>query len=313
MTTARHVLFARPALITATLLLLALPAHSQPGAAGDSKAPPAPAVAERLDQLLFAYQRLSFDLGRLADEARVSGRIDLDLEGFTYEILLQPNDLRAYGMKRILTTPEGVVEEAPPPLGTYLGTVAGEADSDVRLIIQPDLFAGYVRIGKRLFFVEPLAKFASGVPFDQLVVYSQDDVRAEARGVCGLDARRGTVTQLLDKSLEGEPPTNQPTEQVEKRREQGLELATAAEVRKHDERREAAFHGREVAGSLGPGDQEAVAGRRSVGVSEPQLTEPAMQRLSIHVAAHGEHGLVASTVVDGQQASSRRAELSREP
>lgn len=207
MTTTRHALFVHPALITATLLLLALPAHSQPDAAGGRKVAPAPTVEERLDQLLFAHQRLSFDLGRLADEAGVSGRIELDLEGFTYEILLQPNDLRAPSLKRILTTPEGVVEETLPPLATYRGTVAGEADSDVRLIVQPDLFAGYVRIGKRLFFVEPLAKFASGAPFDQLVVYSQDDVRPEAHSVCGLHARRGTATQLLDKGQEDEPGT----------------------------------------------------------------------------------------------------------
>ena len=97
-------------------------------------------------------------------QTSASRRISLRLGGVSREIDLVLHDLRAPSYRATITTDSGVIEEPVRPVSTYRGTVAGEAGSDVRLLIQDDLVIGYVRTATDWLYIEPASRYEPGMP-----------------------------------------------------------------------------------------------------------------------------------------------------
>jgi hypothetical protein len=160
---------------------------------------------DRLNQALKSYQLLEADLPLLAEEARTQGRIHVVLEGIPHDLLLEVNNLYAPGIRWTMTTDSGVFDMPVPPPTTYRGSVDGETDSQLRLLIQGDLLLGFIRRGNDYLFIEPLSKYLPGARAGQLVAYHEDDVRPESAALCGTEgihilAREVGGPPLSDKS-----------------------------------------------------------------------------------------------------------------
>lgn len=139
----------------------------------------------QMDRVLTAYQTVELDLDRATQQVKSSGRYSLPIHGVEYPLLLELNPLRSPKIRWTQTTADGVVNEPLPPLSTYQGTVEGDPHSQVRLLIQPGLFLGYVRTKQDWWFIDPMNKFVPGARAERLVIYREEDVRPQFLGVCG--------------------------------------------------------------------------------------------------------------------------------
>src|SRR5262245_4693427 len=148
----RHVLaFSLLFLVT----LLASPSFAQDPADGGAAIAavsqvPSRAVQQRLDALFYEWKTYQLDLAGIERSVRRSGRVQLYLDGRLFDLELQPNDVRAPGYVEIYNTARGQVRAKPSRVATFKGTVAGEPDSVVRLLVLPDLLQGYIKSGEEL-------------------------------------------------------------------------------------------------------------------------------------------------------------------
>lgn len=186
-------------------LLLTLPAVALPSSghdAGELIVPtsllPAPEVQDSLDAVLYDYAVFDLDLGTLGDQLRATGGLNLYLGNQAFPLTLEVNDLRDPAYRAVLMV-DGQEVEQKVPVGTYRGTVAGDAESIVRLTVLPELFEGYVWTAKDWVFIDPVANYSPGAPMNQVVVYSEQDVRPEAGGTCGSE-RYHTVAKTFSPS-----------------------------------------------------------------------------------------------------------------
>ncbi|MBZ5535027.1 MAG: hypothetical protein LAO31_03650 [Acidobacteriia bacterium] len=144
-----------------------------------------PQSFDKLNRMLWSYQILEPDLNQISIEARSTGRISIDLDNVRTELILRLKNLRAPDVQWTQTTATGVVQESLPPVSTYEGEVAGEPDSQVRLLANGDLLIGFIRRGNDWVFVDPLSLYVQGSSVKQLVTYHEADIRPEYLGVCG--------------------------------------------------------------------------------------------------------------------------------
>ena len=144
-----------------------------------------PQSFEKLNRMLRSYQVLDLDLDQISVEAKSEGRISIVLDNVPTELVLRAKNLRAPDIQWTQTTATGVVQETLPPVSTFEGEVAGEPDSQVRLLVRPDLFIGFIRRGNDWIFVEPLSLYVQGSSPKQSVTYHEADIRPEYPGVCG--------------------------------------------------------------------------------------------------------------------------------
>lgn len=140
---------------------------------------------KRLNSLFYRWQGHELDLAKLHRRARVSGRIQLSVGDRSFDLQLEPNDLRAPGFRQILRGAKGASEQKGTQVATFKGHIVGDPDSVVRLLILPDLIQGYIRTKDEWYFIDPLFKFVKGAPPAQVVAYEEDDVRPDGRQLCG--------------------------------------------------------------------------------------------------------------------------------
>jgi hypothetical protein len=149
------------------------------------------APLQTLDSVFTDYELSDLDSETLAKQSGASRRVTLRLDGITRELELVANNLRAPSYRATVTTDAGTFEQPAGPVSTYKGTIAGEAGTDVRLLIEGDLVMGYVRTAADCLFVEPASLYDPGMPSGRLVVYRDGNIRPEHRGECGT---RGLAT-----------------------------------------------------------------------------------------------------------------------
>jgi hypothetical protein len=188
---------------------------------------PSQAVRERLDSLFYDWKTFELDLTAAERAVRRTGHLQLELGGRRFDLELQVNDLRAPGYVEIRHTPRGPVHAKPSAVATFKGTVTGDPDSVVRLLILPDLIQGYIKSGEEWLFIDPLTKYAKSQSTSHLVVFDERDVRPEAAGLCG----RGELIRLasrpaLDSTASGGGSIDVVTAAATRRR---VDLATEAD------------------------------------------------------------------------------------
>lgn len=145
---------------------------------------------QRVDAELHQYGSYRLDLETFAHEVRTHGRVVLTLADRTWDIELQPVDVRATDHRVEYAT--GRRPRQGADIATYRGRVIGEPNSDVRLLALPDLLQGFVRTDAGWVFIDPLRRFLApaspddGPSADHLVVYRDVDLR-NGLGSCGND------------------------------------------------------------------------------------------------------------------------------
>ncbi len=171
---------------------------------------PAIAIQQRLRQTFYDYRVFQLDLSEVAERARSTGHLTLDFGTRVFDLLIEPNDLRAPTFRRTLTTARGVIDQPWSPVATFKGQVSGDPESVVRLLILPNLLQGYVRTAEEWMFIDPLVKYAPGSDATEVVLFRDEDVRPEALGRCGA----GELIRLAEKFMPGlHDQTGMPTAQ----------------------------------------------------------------------------------------------------
>lgn len=175
-------------LLTAAFFLASLTA---PVAGSDvfhgTETVPSKALASKLDDQLFDYQVLSLDTKAIAQHVATASKLDVVLGSERFVLELEPDTVVTEDFAVTYTTPNGDRVERPK-FGTFKGRIAGDPTSEVRLLIEPGLFEGYIRSEAFWYFVDPIAVFDKTNRSSDLVFYRDDDVRPESRGMCGSGA-----------------------------------------------------------------------------------------------------------------------------
>jgi hypothetical protein len=175
-----------------------------PGAEGPARLTatawmPAPQVQQRLDDLFYRWETYELDLPAVERQVRETGRVTLHAGSRVFDLELELNNLRAPGFKRVRETRRGPVEEGPTPVATFKGHVVGDPESIVRLLIQPDLFEGYIHTADEWIFIDPLRKYARSSAPSEIVLFDADDVRPEAAVHCGSGELTRRAHRLLSR------------------------------------------------------------------------------------------------------------------
>lgn len=140
---------------------------------------------QTLDKKFHYYETASLDLDSLARKAEGEGQIALHWQGQALTLVLEPNPIQSKNLVWMVDDGETQWEEPSIPFATYRGSIAGDPNSIVRMLIEPDLIMGYVRTADRWIFVDALSShFAEGMP-GEVVLYESDQVYQDEEVRCG--------------------------------------------------------------------------------------------------------------------------------
>lgn len=93
-----------------------------------------------------------------------------------FELVLEPNDLRSARYKAEDVAGDGVHQIEKGAVTTFKGTVSGQNNSQVRLLIDGTKIEGYFISGDEMFIVEPAQKYSRAAAAEDYVVYHAEDL-----------------------------------------------------------------------------------------------------------------------------------------
>ncbi|HEX8723552.1 MAG TPA: zinc-dependent metalloprotease family protein [Pyrinomonadaceae bacterium] len=162
--------------LAAAAAMLVLPAAS---GQGTNRA------AEEIGRALGRFDRLSLEPAELLRGARESGRVSLKTSRGTFDLDVEPFDIRSDAYRAVAVGPDGALTELPrTPSRWWRGTVAGEPDTRVRLALDGEKFSGIIVTPAETFFVEPARGLSAAAGAREFVFYAGSDVK-EQGGECG--------------------------------------------------------------------------------------------------------------------------------
>lgn len=136
-----------------------------------------------------------FDVVRIdsGGELRTEGSnktLTIQSAGRTFELVVTPNDILSSRYRAEDTNMMGVSTLERPTITTYKGTIAGEADSKVRLTIDGVRVEGFFEDADGRKFIEPASKYSdSALPGDS-VIYRAEDSLKDNTFLCETDLAR---------------------------------------------------------------------------------------------------------------------------
>jgi hypothetical protein len=140
----------------------------------------------QLDRLLRRYERVRYDPELASRQVRESGELLLATGDSTFNIILEPHDLRAPGYRAEEELPGGVRRALPDATTrTFRGIAPGFPDSEARFSVRDGAVEGVILTPGEWYYFEPLQNFSSNSDPAEMVVYRRSDIRLEALGVCG--------------------------------------------------------------------------------------------------------------------------------
>jgi len=131
-----------------------------------------------LDETFSNYTLFSINTNKLNQLKRDENLLTINLSPDTHQdwnIVLEPNDLRAPSYQSVLTTDTGT-QIQNIEVHTYKGYVNGDIDRPVRLTIKDGHVSGYIKDDSEMFFIEPATQFAKNSNSDDLILYRAADI-----------------------------------------------------------------------------------------------------------------------------------------
>jgi len=133
-----------------------------------------------------------FDLVRIdsGDALRSNGEqktLTFQADGKSYELVVTPNDLRSRRYRAEDTNGFGMTTLPAPLVTTFKGTIAGEANSEVRLTIDGVRVEGFFENAGRRLFIEPATKYSPNAQPGDVVVYRSEDSLKDNTFLCEAD------------------------------------------------------------------------------------------------------------------------------
>ncbi len=140
---------------------------------------PATAQDQELDRdLRNSFSKFDLVTPIRAESNSVNGRsiiYKLTAGGRNYELIVEPNDLRADIYRAEDTGYSGNTAVEMTEVFTYKGRIVGKEGSEVRISIRGDHVEGYFADGEDRFFIEPASRYSESAGARQLVVYRAED------------------------------------------------------------------------------------------------------------------------------------------
>lgn len=150
-----------------------------------------------LDRVFSRHERLTLDPGQIQRQVKQTRSLTLTTSRGTFEMTLEPHDMRAPGYVAEAWGDNGVTVLERAPVRTYKGTVEGLPGAQARMTIDEGTVEGLIVTPSELFFLEPSKRFSGSAAKTDFVFYAASDVK-ESAGECGT-----TMAQIVDQHSMG--------------------------------------------------------------------------------------------------------------
>ena len=142
--------------------------------------------AQDIEQALASFDRLSLDPAALLNGARQTGRVTLQTSRGTFDLDVEPFDIRAKNYRAVAADARGVMRELPPAVSnSWRGKVSGAENTFVRLVLDGERLQGIIITPGETFYVEPVRDLTPAAAGKEYVFYAGSDVK-QTDGECGV-------------------------------------------------------------------------------------------------------------------------------
>lgn len=139
-------------------------------------------------------QAISSYVHRSAENATFSLALE---DHYQWEINLKATDLLSETYQATALRASGKKAMARPEKVTYQGTVVGEPDSEVRLMLDGDKISGFIMQNRQKVYIENVANVTKGNQQTSFLVYRAADVQEEGELLC-LAVKEESQKQQID-------------------------------------------------------------------------------------------------------------------
>jgi hypothetical protein len=185
--------FSRAVLLTLFVVsIIAAAVLVSPSSSGQTRA----RVRDDVGRVLRDFDELSFEPSALLTRARKEGRLSLKTSRGTFDLTVEPFDIRADNYRAVAVGADGRTSDlGRAPAHWFRGTVNGMENSQARFVLDESNFEGVIVTPDETYFVEPSIDFSGAASGGEFVFYAASSVKPSADGgVCGttLAERVGT-------------------------------------------------------------------------------------------------------------------------
>ena len=176
--------FSRAVLLTLFVVsAIAAAVLVSPSSSGQTRA----RVREDVGRVLRDFDELSFEPSALHTRARKEGRLSLKTSRGTFDLTVEPFDIRANNYRAVSVGADGrTTDLGRAPARWFRGTVNGIENSQARFRLDESNFEGVIVTPDETYFVEPSVDFSAAAAGGEFVFYAASSVKPSAPGgVCG--------------------------------------------------------------------------------------------------------------------------------
>jgi hypothetical protein len=176
-----------------------------PSSSGQTRA----RVREDVGRVLQDFDELSLDTSALLARARDGGRLSLNTSRGTFDLTVEPFDIRADNYRAVAAGAGGETRElGRAPARWFKGTLDGVEDSHARFVLDENNFQGVVVTPDETYFVEPASDFSKSAPSGEFVFYAASAVKASAEGgECGTTLAERVGSEAARRGGAQSPPS----------------------------------------------------------------------------------------------------------
>src|SRR5687768_7085097 len=162
-----------------------------------------------LDRVFSRHDRLSLDPGQIQRQVKQTRSLTLNTSRGTFEMTLEPYDVRAPGYRAEAWGDNGVTILERAPVRSYKGTVQGLPGAQARMTIDEGTVEGLIVTPSELYFLEPSKRFSGSAAKTDFVFYTASDVKQSA-GECGMTMKEQVEQHSANVSTKSSAKDPQP-------------------------------------------------------------------------------------------------------
>ena len=199
--------FPRAVIAALALCLLAAAMLVSPAASGQNER----RAVQDISRALESFDRLTLDPAELLKGARSTGRVTLQTSRGTFDLEVEPYDIRSDDYRAVAAGAGGVMRELPrTPSRSWRGKVGGAEGTHVRLVLDGAKFSGIIVTPEETFFVEPARGLSAAAGAKEYVFYAESSVKAPG-GECGTTLAEQVNTEAAARIDASRPKSADPT------------------------------------------------------------------------------------------------------
>ncbi|MBC7932910.1 MAG: DUF4214 domain-containing protein [Rubrivivax sp.] len=140
---------------------------------------------EAVERAIESFDELTIEPAAMLSQIRKTGRVALATSRGTFELEVEPFDIRGDNYLAVAVGADGVATELPrTPSRSFRGTVVGMADTHVRLVLDEGLLQGIIVTPGENYYIQSVRDFSSAAGSKDFVFYAGSSVKASG-GECG--------------------------------------------------------------------------------------------------------------------------------